>query len=173
MKLNIQGSKLLGWFQKYKLVLLVLAAGVVLLLWPTGKGDAAAASPGQGGSAAASDFDLEALERKLERVLSQIDGAGEVSVALTVRSGVEQIYAVDGSMSQDESGREEETRTVIVSTGSGTEEAVPVQQRYPAFRGAVVVCPGGGDPEIRLLITQAVSALTGLGTDRITVCRGK
>lgn len=62
---------------------------------------------------------------------------------------------------------------VIISNGSGVEQAVLVQQHYPAFRGAVVVCDGGGDPAVQLLITQAVSDLTGLGSDRILVCKSK
>ena len=45
-------------------------------------------------------------------------------------------------------------------------------QYYPSFRGALVVCPGGDDPQVQLAITQAVSALTGLGSDRITICAG-
>jgi len=37
---------------------------------------------------------------------------------------------------------------------------------------ALVVCPGGGDPRIQLRLLEAVSALTGLGTDRISICQG-
>lgn len=86
---------------------------------------------------------------------------------------MERVYATDETWSQDGDGQEDQqTQTVILSTGSGTEAAVLVQQRYPTFQGAVVVCSGGGDAEVRLLITQAVSALTGLGTDRISVCKG-
>ena len=55
-----------------------------------------------------------------------------------------------------------EESTVILSTDSG-EEAVLVTQRYPTFQGALVICPGGEDPAVRLALTQAVAALTGLG----------
>lgn len=165
MKKWLSGEKLKGWFKKYKLALLVLAAGVLLLAWPTGEKKAAdrGAAP-----AAASGFDPAQVEEKLERVLARIDGAGEVSVALTVAGGVEQRYAADETRSQDET----QSRTVIISTGSGTEEAVPVGEVWPPFQGAVVVCQGGGDPEVRLLVTKAVCALTGLGADRVTVCKG-
>lgn len=170
MKLNIRSTALQGFLKKYALVLLVLAVGVVLLLWPSGSsGKAIHQEAAQSGP----DFDLPALEEKLSRILARIDGVGEVAVALTVKDGVEQVYAVDRDRSQRGDGWEEQTETVIISTGSGTEEVVTVQQRYPAFQGAVVVCEGGGSPEVRLLITQAVSALTGLGADRISVCRGK
>lgn len=170
MKLDVK--KLRELLGKYKLALLVLAAGVLLLLWPgasAGAGSARSSRTEQ--TAPGPEFDLAALEAKLARVLSRIDGAGEVTVALTVKDGVEQVYAADGSWSQDANGREERKETVVISTGSGTEEVVPVQQRYPAFQGAVVVCEGGGSAEIRLLVTQAVAALTGLGADRISVCK--
>ena len=39
--------------------------------------------------------------------------------------------------------------------------------------GAVVVCAGGGDAGVRLEVTRAVSAYTGLGSDRITVIKMK
>lgn len=159
------GEKLRAWLGKYKLALLVLAAGVVLLAWPTGE---KGSSPRPAASAPDSGFDPEEVERKLERVLARIDGAGEVTVALTVSDGVERRYAVD----ETRKGEEEQTKTVVVSTGAGTQEAVSVGERWPDFQGAVVVCQGGGDPEVRLLVTKAVCSLTGLGADRVTVCKG-
>ena len=45
-------------------------------------------------------------------------------------------------------------------------------RRYPVFQGALVVCEGADQAQVRLAMTQAVSALTGLGTDRITICKG-
>lgn len=163
--MKLGGEKLRVWLGKYKLALLVLALGVILLAWPSGEQKQTGQSPA---AAPASSFDPGEVERKLEQVLGKIDGAGEVCVALTVSDGVQKRYAVD----ETRKGEEEQTRTVIVSTGSGTQEAVSVGEHWPDFRGAVVVCQGGGDPEVRLLVTQAVCALTGLGSDRVTVCKG-
>ena len=39
--------------------------------------------------------------------------------------------------------------------------------------GAVVVCTGGDSPTARYLVTNAVSAYTGLGSDKITVMKMK
>ena len=39
--------------------------------------------------------------------------------------------------------------------------------------GAVVVCAGGADAAARYLVTNAVSAYTGLGSDKITVMKMK
>lgn len=39
--------------------------------------------------------------------------------------------------------------------------------------GAVIVCRGAGDPGVRLNVTNAVAAYTGLGSDKITVMKMK
>ncbi|MBQ7713294.1 MAG: hypothetical protein IJT71_00205 [Oscillospiraceae bacterium] len=41
------------------------------------------------------------------------------------------------------------------------------------WAGAVVVCEGGGSAAVRLELTQAVAALTGLPSDRIAVVKGR
>ena len=157
-------------FQKYKYVLLVIAAGIVLLLLPLGGEE----NPTLGGTESQTEngeetFRVEEMERRLEEALSRVDGAGEVTVVLTVKSGTRQILAQDSSRS----GEESSTSTVVVSTGSGTEDAVVLQQVYPQYQGALVVCPGGGDPAVCLKLVDAVSALTGLGADKISICKSK
>lgn len=165
-----EAAQLLKLLERYKYVLMIILAGILLLLWPAGE-TREDSIPDSGTGGAEEAFDLAALEEKLSQTLSQIDGAGKVTVTLTVKSGMEQVLATDRSTSTTERGDSEEEKTVIISTGSG-EEAVLITQRYPVFQGALVVCEGGGSAEIRLLMTQAVSALTGLGADRITVCKG-
>ena len=151
---------------KYRLVWLVILVGLFLLLLPTGggEGEEAAAEPAQG------TFDLEKTEARLAQALSQIKGAGEVTVMLTVANGPRQVLAqdVDRNSQQGES-----TQTVILSRGSSSQETVTVQEIYPRYQGALVVCPGGDDPEVRLQITEALSALTGLGADKISISEGK
>jgi len=173
MKLNVRlpkADKLLQFLKQYKYVLLIIAAGIFLLAWSPGGADSPAPEE-EGLSGSEEDFSVEALEDRLGRVLSRIEGAGEVSVMLTVQNGMERVLATDTTARQEERGRELEEETVIISTKNG-EEAVLVTQRYPTFQGALIVCPGGGSPEVRLALTRAVAALTGLGSDRITVCKG-
>ena len=79
-KLALRWKEALG---KYKYVLLVIGLGVVLMALPTtgqrDKGQEGAQAPAEG-------FDLEAFEEKMERALSQVEGAGEVRVVLTLDS---------------------------------------------------------------------------------------
>lgn len=154
-------------FSRYRYVLLVAMVGALLLLWPGGKGGSSAAEVVVKSSQ--EEFDLSEIERKLSAALSQVEGAGEVNVVLTVRSTARQVVARDDRMTANE----RTASTVVVSKGSGTQEPVLLEQIYPEFQGALVVCTGGGDAAVRLKLVEAVSALTGLGADKISICRGK
>lgn len=157
-----------GALKNYQYVLLVIAAGVGLLLLPAGGGGSSQGEETPVQEEGAS-FDLEAFEKKLAQTLSQVEGVGEARVVLTLDGGSRQVLARD----QDRDGNGGGSNTVVtVGKGSGTQEVVPLQTVAPQFRGALVVCPGGGDAQVRLRLIQAVSALTGLGADRISVCQG-
>jgi len=149
---------------KYRYALLAVAAGALLLLLPTGSGGKEEAPREEQAGA----FDVEAFEEKLEDALSRVEGAGEVRVVLTLDSGSRQVLAQDREQDGEGGGS---TAVVTVGRGSGTQEVVPLQVFSPNFRGALVVCPGGGEPRVALALTEAVSALTGLRSDKIAVCR--
>lgn len=170
-KLKLPSAKTLtAFFKRYKFVLIVIAAGLFLLALPSGS-DRNHAEKTEGVLGTEEDFSVDALEEKLGEILSRIEGAGKVSVMLTVKSGMERILATDLESSQSGAELERTEETVVLSKDNG-EEVVLIGQNYPTFQGALVVCPGGGDPQIQLEITRALSALTGLGAGRITVCKG-
>ena len=164
MKWPEQALKWKGALGKYRYALLVAAVGVILLALPTGGGKAPSEP-----EAAEEGFDLAAFEEKLEQTLSQIDGAGAVQVVLTLDGGSRQVLAQD--QDRDGNGGLAST-TVTVGRGSGGQEVVSLQTLAPQFRGALVVCPGGGNARVQLALIEAVSALTGLGSDSICVCPG-
>lgn len=177
----MRGMDLLKWKKlltenmfRYKYVLLVILAGMVLLLlpplWGENETTEGAASQSEGTDTA---FFTEELETRLEEILSQIQGVGETQVVLTLKSGPQDILAQDVDTSIDERGTQSELSSLVLSQGSGREETVVIQQLSPQYQGALVVCSGGDDPEIRLRLVEAVSALTGLGADKISVCKGK
>lgn len=169
--LLLQGKRALNALGRYKYVVLVMLVGLVLLMLPDAKDDGGVQTESL--STAEEDFSVEALEKKLEETLSEIDGAGEVRVMLTVQSGMKRVLAQDKSMEQEGDSVQQEIENVVISAGSGTQETVLVQQIYPQFQGALVVAAGGGDPTVKLKLTEAVAALTGLGADKISICKGK
>ncbi len=172
MKLGDWGKRVTSALQKYKYVLLVALVGVALLLWPSGEKPAEAALTAEPRSE--SDlFQLETLEGRLEEALSQVAGAGKVSVVLTLKETPRQVVAQDGTATEGNGQTARELTTVLASAGSGRQEPVTLQVTAPVYQGALVVAQGGSDPQVRLALTQALSALTGLGADKISVCTGK
>ena len=154
---------------KYKYVLLVAALGAVLLLWPTGEREAA--SGGSESVSVGSRTDLEQMERAMEEILGKINGVGKVDVMLSLHSGGELVLAQDSSLRysgsvQAPDSYERSTQPVTDAGG-----VVVTQEKYPQYRGALIVCEGGENDAVRLQIVSAVSALTGLGSDRIAVVK--
>lgn len=154
-----------GALKQYQAVLLVIVVGAALLLLPSGGRD----SPNHQETPVQEEgvsFDLEAFEKKLAQALSQVEGAGDVRVVLTLDGGSRQVLARNQEQDRDGGGN---STVATVGRGSGTQEVVPLQVVAPQFRGALVVCPGGGNAQVRLRLVEAVSALTGLGADRISI----
>ncbi len=171
MKIGAWSKQATAMLQKYKYVLLVALVGMVLLLWPSGGGGETVSAPPV--TAVTDQFQTATLERRLEEALSQIEGAGEVSVVLTLKETPRQVVAQDGSATEGNGQTSRELVTVLASGGSGVQQPVLLQQLSPAYQGALVVTQGGNDPSVRLAISGAVSALTGLGADKISICQGK
>ena len=167
--MNWKNNKLLECvrtiWQQYKAVLLVLAVGIGLMLLPTG--ESTTPEPAKGEVSAV--FDLEAFEGRLARTLSLVEGAGETTVMLTLKHDGLQVLAQD----VERDGERTSAATVTLGRGSGSQEVVTLQRQGPQFQGAVVVCAGGGTASVRLALTEAISALTGLGSDRISICAGR
>ena len=88
---------------------------------------------------------------------------------LTVQDSPRKVLAED----RDQEERGERSETVVLSRGSSLQETVTVQEVLPRYQGALLVCPGGDDPEVRLKLTEATAALTGLGSDKISISKGK
>ena len=154
--------------KKYKFVALILLVGLVLMLLPSGEKEQRMEN-----DSGTESFSLAETERRLEALLKNVQGVGQVNVMLTLKSGSTLELAEDSSTSMRESETKRESDVVTVSRGSGTEEVVVTHERYPIYQGAVVVCEGGGNSAVRLSVIEAVSVLTGLGSDKITVVQWK
>lgn len=161
-------KKLAASAKKYKYMLIVIAAGVLLLLLPNGSGDKSA-SPDP--APEYESFDLAALQRQISDALSEIDGVGKTEVVLTLSSTMETVYQTDSRGDENETSLSYQTETVITNAGSGVQSAVVRERVYPKFRGALIVCEGASSASVRLEVTRAVEALTGLSSDRITVLK--
>ena len=107
-------------------------------------------------------------------VLGTINGVGRVRIMLTLRSGSTLRLAEDSTISDSTGGQTKQEKQVLtVNRGSGRQEVVVTQQLYPTYQGAVVVCEGAGSSTVRLAVVNAVSVLTGLSSDKISVVKWK
>ena len=160
-------KKLSALLKKNKYVVIILMLGVALMLMPTGK---KTQQPTQN---TVIYKETEDLEEKLCRILGKIKGCGKVEVLLTQAGGERIVYQTDETRSQSDTSTSIDIQTVIQSDGSKGQQALVRQQLAPTWQGAVVVCQGGNDPQVRLAIVEAVSKATGLTADKITVLKMK
>ena len=150
--------------KKYRFAALVALAGVVLMLLP-GKKD----SMPDAETAERETFSLEETERRMAEVLGAMDGVGRVQVMLTLKNGPELELAEDADDTDRDGELRRQREPVTLNRGSGYQDVVVTRETYPVYLGAVVVCQGAGSGGVRLAVTEAVAALTGLPADRITV----
>lgn len=162
-------DKMKKFCQKYRYVFIVFAVGLVLMCVPKSsvKGEISEQT------APAQENHAITLKEEMEEILSKISGAGKVSVMLTDRFGPETIYQTDRQESQSEDNLSVKTETVVINSGNYEKTYLIRQINPPQYLGAVVVCQGADDPQIRLAIVDAVSKLTGLGANNITVLKMK
>lgn len=163
-------SRIAGYRKKYAPVLLVGLIGVVLLLWPKSQTEA---QQGKADGDENTAFTLSQTERQLQTLLSGIDGAGRVELMLSLETGEQTIYQQDYRRTADDSGQTEQTTTVFTAQSGSSKLPLVCKTQLPVYRGAVVVCEGAERASVRLAIIEAVGALTGLRSDRITVVKMK
>lgn len=161
---SAKAKKLWSSLGRFRYPALIVLLGVVLMLLP---GREKTEQPAETGEPDAQAW-LEENERRIENILCKLDGAGSVSVALSLKTGMQYAYQTDITTEQDR--RTEQT--VFLKNGSD-QTPVVLHSRCPEYLGAVVAAEGADRAEVRLQITQAVSDLTGLGSDKISVIKMK
>ena len=151
--------------KKYRYGILILLVGVVLMCLPGKNTD----EPVTHQPMTAVLSEQQNLERSLAAILSQIHGAGKVEVLLTEAKGTETMYQSTTTSSNDSLRHD-----AVIITGTDRSQSGLIQQIVPpTYLGAVIVCQGANSAAVRLSIVQAVSSVTGLGSDRITVLKMK
>lgn len=101
------------------------------------------------------------LEQRLAGLIAQMEGAGKTAVMVTLETGEERIYALDTQSGQTQSQQSH----VLLKDGTALEQTVYL----PRICGVAVVCEGGGDVRVAARITEMLSALLDLPSNRICV----
>ena len=111
---------------------------------------------------------VNSLETKLANVLSDIEGAGKVSVAITVASGFAYEYAYEETSKDSLSTTTSSSNLILVD-----DKPVVVSQTYPTIAGVLVVAEGGESLKVKLDILQSIQTLLDVANDKITILDGK
>lgn len=157
------------FIKKFRYAIIVLLIGVLLMMWPSGEKEEIAPNA----DPLISVSEPIKIQEELANILSQVSGAGRVEVFLTEAEGEQTLYQMDLDVSTDGTSNKTEESTIIVSDSQRTETGLVRQILPPKYQGAIIVCDGADSPSVRLAIAEAVSKITGLGTDRICVLKMK
>lgn len=176
--------------KKDQLLILVLA-GILLLVIaiPTekkgdGKGKTETGlSLSEGKTETNQNEYLYNLERRLESALSQMSGAGDVTVMITLKSSAEKVVEKDVEVTDEavsESDSQGGMRTTknsahgeatVYKDGGAEGEPYVSKELSPRIEGVVVIAEGGADSVVKQNITEAVQALFGIDTHKIRVMK--
>ena len=125
------------------------------------------------------------LEDDLKRILLQVEGVGEVDVAVTMESTGRKLVEKDVPLSEssvDETGngtnskkesKNSEEATVYLENADGTKAPYVVEETMPVVRGVLVVAQGADDPQVVAEIKEAAMALFHLEAHKIKVMKMK
>ena len=163
-------KRLSAGISKFRIPLLIFAAGLLLMLLPTGKRSTQAV---QTAAQEAQTQELTPSQEEMEAILSRIDGVGRVDLLLTLRTSGASVYQTDTRTVTSGSGTTEECQTVFGQTSGSGKEPVVQTTLAPQYQGALVVCDGADRASVRLAVVQAVTSLTGLGSNQIAVVKMK
>lgn len=134
-------------------------------------------------STKAKDDYISRLENKLEKVLSQMEGVGKVTVMITVADNGSYVVEKDMTKSttttteNDSNGgsrtvTEQQTGESTIYTEEGQEKTPYIQkENLPTIEGIVVVAEGGGNGKTVSDISETIQALFPVEAHRIKVVK--
>ena len=116
---------------------------------------------------------IAGLEQSLAELVTNIQGAGNAKVMVTVERSAEQVYAQEEKRSTQTtedrgSNNSTETNYILVKDADGSQRALAVTEVQPVVKGVVVVCDGGDDPVVQQRVIDAVT--TALDITSVRVC---
>ena len=122
------------------------------------------------------------LERRLEEILSMIEGAGEVTCMVTLRSSAEQVVEKDMEVSDDalnEKDSQGGERSTNQSSRSETtvfydkENGSPYVSKEisPKVEGVLIIAEGGDNAVVVKNITEGVQALFDIEVHKIRIVK--
>lgn len=120
-----------------------------------------------------------ALQRDVERIVTEITGDSSPTVMVTLESGMRYSYAdateitsSDSTGSTETASRSEARSYITVRTSDGGEQALLVAEQMPRIRGVAVICAGGDNEAIADKIYGAITAAFDITTKKVYIAGG-
>ena len=119
------------------------------------------------------DISTTGLNRQLEQILSQVDGAGKVKVLINYNQSGEKILAYDleSNTNEKESGKENNSKSEVVYDGN--KMPVILKEYMPKVEGVIIVAQGGNNENVKKQLIAGTVALLGIDEHKIEVLKMK
>lgn len=109
------------------------------------------------------------LENKLKNMISEIKGAGDTYVMVTLSSAGDVVYAENEKKAESDNSSSLEKEIVIYNPTSNSDSGLIVRVDPPEILGVAVVCDGGDSAVVASEIKKMVTSLFGIGSDKVYV----
>lgn len=113
------------------------------------------------------------INKELEKILSEVDGAGRVKVLINYNQSGEKILAYDmeSNINEKESGKENNSKSEVVYDGN--KMPVILKEYMPKVEGVIIVAQGGNTENVKKQLIAGTVALLGIDEHKIEVLKMK
>lgn len=171
---NDDGANRAKKWSRYILVI-IICIGMLALIWPMGKEEPVQVQ--EKNSSGSVERTQQKISQELEGILSQVEGAGQVRVSISLDSDGLKSYAgntkkdVRETIEQDRNGGErhirEENQSNEIAVGGGS--ALLIEEKAPQITGVLVVADGADNTLVKEELSNAVAVLLNLSPHQIRV----
>ncbi len=125
------------------------------------------------------------LEDRLSNILSKVDGAGEVSVMVTISTNGELVLSnlideeYDSEEETDEDGvvkkilsTSKKQEPVLITESSGKDIPLVIKEKSPEIEGVIIVAEGGDNVYIKDGLIKSVTSALGIPSHKVQVLKG-
>lgn len=176
----------------YNLLIVVIICTIILIslstFYPKKDLESMDSSINKEASEASADTNIpesaysDSMESRLEKILSQIDGIGEVEVMITYETSTEVVPASNTTKSEQttqEKDMQGGTRTtkqentteniVTVSGQDYNNSPIVIKEIKPIIRGVIVVAEGADNPEVKSNLIEAVTTIFQIKSNKVKI----
>lgn len=129
------------------------------------------------------EYQLE-LEKRLLNIVEKIEGVGKAKIMVTLENSVEYIYAKEIREKKDrvndyqdktplktQERNDEEQKLMLVDGPGGRRQALIKTEVQPKIKGVVVVCQGGDKPLVNQQVTNLITTILNISSNRVYVTK--